>query len=170
MDVESAPLSLAGEALSLAELFALPIDDPRHRRLRDRAWLYGPEVEGRYYLGKYVQENLFLTGHGEYEERLRCSLRGALPAAGWLLQSRYWHDGGLLWLRHVYRRTDEHERFPLRRESKETLAIVLLLERGILADHELQAELGCSIAAMQRWVKYRQFRREWVRIARPLEF
>lgn len=56
---------------SLAEAFDSPLDSPDHRMLAEDAWLGGPLVSVRYYLGRLIGRNLFRESDDEVLSEVR---------------------------------------------------------------------------------------------------
>lgn len=53
-----------------ARYFDLPSDSPEHQMLADTAWMGGPLVGVRFYLGRFIGQNLFRESDQDVEERL----------------------------------------------------------------------------------------------------
>ncbi|MFN0021284.1 MAG: hypothetical protein ACKVP0_23795 [Pirellulaceae bacterium] len=148
-----------------ANLFALPIENPKHLQFRDDAWLGGPFFVGRYYLGKFLNTNEYLYGQDEYDAHVRQCLNSRLPMADWLSKSSYLHEFMTTWLKHQYRKTEENQRFPIPDESKEELAIVRIMEVPDVSDEDICRELRCTEKTINRWTDYNLFRREQKRLS-----
>jgi len=80
----------------LAEAFDAPIASQRHRRLESTAWMGGPLVEVRYYLGRLVRRNIFRASDVEVFAAMvsfvagltsehGASLLGAYGLQGWMV-------------------------------------------------------------------------------------
>ena len=149
-----------------AELFELPIDDPRHRQLRDDAWFGGSVFEGTYFLGKFLGTNEFCFTFDVNRQHLQECLRAHLPHVEWLLNARCFHEAMVLWLKHKYRQSKEHIQFPIPNPTKEQQAIVRVIEDPKIGDDEIRIELRCTEKTMKRWSSFQYFRIEQKRLAR----
>gem|GEM_PF-6770889 len=142
-----------------ADIFDLPIDDPRHRQLRDDAWIGGPMFECCYYLGWYRKTNEYRCSQEEFERHLSKFLVERLSKAARL--HKWLGDRiSIIWLKAKYRMSNEGERYPIKKETKEERAIVLMLDNPMRKDVEIRRFVGTSEKTMRRWGWYRLMRRE----------
>ena len=150
---------------NLAEAFDLPDDNPDHEGIRNFGWHGGPNVEGRYFLGKLLGSNEFRFTHELYDEHLRECLKSHLSQAKWLLDSRCFQEVMTCWLIHQYRQGKQQRRFPIVDATKEEEAIVRVLEVPNTSDDQIQSELDCTEQTMKRWSSFQLLRIEQRRLA-----
>ena len=145
--------------MGTADIFDLPIDDPRHRQLRDDAWIGGPNFECRYYLGWYRKTNEYRCSQEQFNRQLSKFLVERLPNA---VRLHKWMGDriAILWLKAQYRTSREGQRYPIKKETKEERAIVLMLDNPTRKDDEIRGIVGTSEKSMRRWGWYRLMRRE----------
>jgi hypothetical protein len=147
-----------------ADIFSLPIENPKHLEFRDDAWIGGPFVVGRYYLGKFLRTNEFLYDQAEYDAHLKHCLASDLPQADWIARSSYLHEFMIIWLKHQYRKTVEHTNFPIAMETKEERAIVRVMESPDISDEQIYREFRCTQNSSKRWTTYNLLRQEQNRL------
>src|SRR5690242_9826467 len=67
---------------NLARDFDLPPDSPEHEMLADTAWMGGPLIGVRFYLGRFIGKNLFRESNDKVEKRLVEYFSECTSAAG----------------------------------------------------------------------------------------
>ncbi|MCE9525557.1 MAG: hypothetical protein K8R36_05835, partial [Planctomycetales bacterium] len=71
----------------------------------------------------------------------------------------------IVWLKHQYRKTEEHRQFPIPVETKQERAIVRIMESPDVSDEVICRELECTAKTMTRWTDYNLFRIEQKRLS-----
>jgi hypothetical protein len=148
-----------------AERFDLPLEDPKHRQLRDDAWIGGPCNEAMYYLGWLQGRNPYDEGFDAFLEKLKSTFQELFPQSPWLHDSTYSANFFLIWIKAKYRESHEGKRFPIRRppQPKNEKAVILLMENPALTDEDIRRQLNTTEKQMQRWTDYKLARTELTR-------
>lgn len=156
-------MELAVMALSnFAEDYDLPVEDPRHRIVRDERI-----VEDLYYLSWFRNFNEFRVTYEEFRQHWYETIVRELPNASWLLKSAS-REFVIIWLKAKYRQSNEHALYPIPKETKEDRAVILILEDPTLTDEMIQKMTKATTKSMQRWGTFKYARREMRLIAERL--
>jgi hypothetical protein len=148
-----------------AEQFDLPIDDPRHLQLRDDAWIWSGEW--MYYWSWLEKENYFDLPSSTVWEQFSSYLATAFPKSAWLAQARSQHELFATWAKARYRESDEGQRYPIRKATKEERAIVQLIDHPELTDEQIRVRINATEKTMKRWSSYNLARIEQKRLTPP---
>lgn len=124
-------------------------EDPgshNHSLLRETAWTGGEFVEGRYFLSWATGANEFRRSHDEFEADYQAFVIKTWSESQMFLKSRYWIKFFLVLLRHRYWETETGKAFPFRSETKQELALRILMTNPSLQ----QAELAKAIKTTEK--------------------
>lgn len=70
----------------------------------------------------------------------------------------------VMWAKAKYRKSTEGKKWPLKKQTKEELAVATLLEDPSLNDEEIRIRLKTTEKQMQRWPIYKMARVEHKRL------
>jgi hypothetical protein len=153
---------------SVARDFDLPTDSPQHEMLADTAWMGGPLIGLRFYLGRFIGKNLFRESDGKVEELLVDYFSECTSAAGAELMRGL--DGWPIAEDILRYRFEQQVGKPAYRARKLTAKMVLAVELYLKNPSVSMAQLAKDVKTTEkqlernsllnqvRWVKARRER------------
>jgi hypothetical protein len=139
-------------------------DTRQHQDYREDGWLGGSHTEVPYYLSCLTRKNYCQTSFETWRPAALQFITESTPESAWISRSTYFEKFAVLILKHLYRNSRLHIRFPIRKEHREEWVTRHAIANPTLKIADLAVLLRTTVKQIERNASAMDARREYARL------